>query len=111
MDVRALERLRMLVKRILNLVDDKVRHLAVDIPRQFDKTRFDTRLFRLPGEIKGIDWNAIPAESGSGIKRHEAKRFGRGSIDHLPYVDAHAVAHQRQFVHQTDIDHAERVLE
>jgi hypothetical protein len=33
------------------------------------------------------------------------------SVDHFPNVDAYAVAHPRQLVHEPNVDYAERVLE
>ena len=101
----------MIVERVLNLVHDEVRHLAVDVARQLDEARFDAGLLGLPGQIERIDRDAVPAQAGAGIERHEPERLGGGGINHFPDVDAHAVAHQRHFVHQADVDHAERVFE
>ena len=52
-----------------------------------------------------------PPRPGPGIERHEAEWLGGRRVDHFPYVDAHAVAHQRDLIGQADIDHAERILE
>ena len=108
---RALERLGVIVQRVLNLVHDEVRHLAVDVAGQLDEARLDAGLLGLPRKIERIDGNAVAAQAGAGIKRHEAERLGGRGVDHFPHVDAHAVAHQRDFVHQADVDHAERVFE
>ena len=48
---------------------------------------------------------------GPGLKRHEAVGLGRGGVDHLPDVDAHAVAEDRQLVDERDVHRAEDVLE
>jgi hypothetical protein len=45
------------------------------------------------------------------IEGHEPERLRLRGVDDLPDVDVHPIAHQRQFVHQTDVDGAERVLE
>ena len=109
--VRAFERLGMLVERVLNLVHHEVRHLAVDVSGQLDKTRLDAGLLGFPGEIKRIDRNAVAAQARARIERHESERLGGRGVDHFPDVDAHAIAHQRHFVDQADIDHAEGVFE
>src|SRR5262252_1999165 len=88
-----------------------MRHLPVDVARQFDKTRLDSGLLRLPRQIKGIDRNTMSAEPRPWIKRHEAEWLRRRRVDHFPHINTHAVAHQRDFVHQADVDHAECVLQ
>src|SRR5271165_2831257 len=88
-----------------------VRHGGIDLARQFDEARMEVELLRLPREIKGIDWNAVPAEPGSRIERVKAKGFGLGRFDHFPDIDAHAQAELFQLVHQRDVDAAIDVLQ
>src|ERR1700722_17277199 len=110
MDLRSLDRLPDIVERILHLAHDKVRHLSVYIAGELNKPRLDARLLGLPGKVKGIDRNTMPAQSGAGVERHEAERFGGGRPDPLPDVYAHPVAHDRHLVRQSDVDHAEGIL-
>ena len=72
-------------------MDHMLRHLGVDLARQFNETCMLTILARFPCQIKRVDWDAMTAQTRSRIKRHEPKRFGFGGIDHFPYVDAHRV--------------------
>ena len=64
-----------------------------------------------PREIKGIDRDAVSAQSGTGIKRLEAERLGLGRVDHLPDVDSHAVVEHLQLVDQRDVHGPVGVLE
>ena len=70
MNVRAFERFRMVVQRVLDFVDDEVGHLPVDISSEFNESSLDAGLLGLPGEIKRIDGNAVAAKARAGIKRH-----------------------------------------
>ena len=97
-DVRSLHRLADVVERILDLVHHEVGHLAVNIARQLDEAGLDAGLLGLPGKIKRIDRNTMAAQARTGIERHEAEGLGGGRLDHLPDVNAHAVAHQRHLV-------------
>src|SRR5579862_5544301 len=90
---RAVQGLAMLIQGMLDFVDHKVRHLPVDIAGQLNKSSFDAGLFGLPGQIEGIDGNAMTTQAGAGIKRHEPERLGSGGFDDLPDIHAHAVTH------------------
>ena len=46
--ISALYGLAAVVQGILHLLDDKVRHLSVDVAGQLDKARLDARLLGLP---------------------------------------------------------------
>ena len=48
---------------------------------------------------------------GPGLEAHEAERLGRGGVDDLPDVDAHAVGEHRELVDERDVDRAEDVLQ
>src|SRR5438270_2513521 len=111
MNVRASNRLGGVIERVLHFLDYEFRHSPIDIAGQLDKSSFDSSLLALPRQVKRIDGNAMPAESGSGIERHEPKWLGSGCIDHLPNIYAHATTHKGELIHQSDIDHAEGVLE
>ena len=47
-DARTLEGLGMIVQRVLDFIDDEVRHGAVDIAGQLDETGFDAGLLGFP---------------------------------------------------------------
>jgi len=92
-------------------VDDIFRHAGVDLARQLDKAGVLTVFTRLPREVERVDGDAVPAQAGAGIKRHEAERLGLGRIDDLPDVDAHGGEDDLEFVDEGDIDAAEGILE
>ena len=48
---------------------------------------------------------------GPGLEAHEAVRLGRGGVDDLPDVDAHAVGEHRHLVDERDVHRAEDVLQ
>ena len=65
----------------------------------------------LPGQIEGIDGNAMPSEARSRIKRHKSKRFRPGRINHFPDVDSHRLINNFEFVYQSDVDGPESVFQ
>ena len=69
--------------------DDVARHRRVDLAGKLDEARGELVFARLPGQVERVDRNAVPAEPGPGIERHEAERLGLRRLDHLPDVDAH----------------------
>src|SRR5207248_1271903 len=66
---------------------------------------------RLPRQVEGIDRDTVSAEAGARVERHEAERLRGCGADDFPNVDLEPRAHERQLVHQADVDAAERVLE
>ena len=52
----------------------------------------------------------MPAEARSRIKGRKAKGLGFGGVDHFPYIDAHGVIDDFEFVHEGDVDGAENIL-
>ena len=99
------------VEGVLNFFDDEFGHAAVDVAGEFDEAGFNAGFFTFPGKIKRIDGNAVAAEPGTGIKRHEAEWFGGGGVDDFPHVNVHARRHDGEFVDEADVDHAESVFE
>ena len=96
-------------------LDQRVDHVdgcaGIHLAGQLDEARRHAVLARLPGEIERIDRNAVPAEPGPRIERHEAERLGLGCVDHLPDIDAHrGVKIDLELVDERDIDGAEDVL-
>src|SRR5690606_31572433 len=91
-------------------LDHMRRHGGVDLPRQFDEPGGYLELARAPGQVEGVDGNAVPAEARTGVEGHVAEGLGLGGLDHLPDVDAHGAVDQLQLVHQGDVDRPEDVL-
>ena len=93
------------------LLDHVPRHARVDLARELDEARPLAVLGRLPGEVEGIERDAVAAEARARVERHEAERLGLGRLDDLPDVDPHAVEDHLQLVHERDVHGAEDVLE
>src|SRR5476649_102246 len=110
-DAGAHQGLGMAVQSALYSVHDEVWHLAVDVPGQFDESRFDAGLLRLPRQVERVDGDTVAAEARTRIKRHEAEGLRGCGVDDFPDVDAHAVAHHGHFISQTDVNHTEGVFE
>src|SRR5215204_4234663 len=87
-----------------------VRHVGVDLARQFDKAGWNFVLARLPGQIERINRDTVPTKSRAGVKGHEAERLRFCRFDHLPDIDAHSRVDDLQFVHERDVDGAKYVL-
>src|SRR5215831_10092392 len=101
----------MLIQRVLHFVDDIVRHLAVDVPCEFDKSGFDAGLLGLPRKIERIDGNAMPAKARSGEEWHKTERLGGRGFYDFPNVDIHPITHDRNFIDEANVNHAESILE
>src|SRR5207302_4176465 len=78
---------------------------------ELDELRVEAELPGLPAEIEGIDRDAVAAEARPGAEAHVAEGLARHSVDDLPDVDSYAVAEDREFVDERDVDRAEDVLE
>src|SRR6516225_1524116 len=85
-------------------------HAGVDLARELDEARGDAVFPRLPGEIEGVDGDAMPAEPGAGIEGHEAEGLGLGRFDDFPDIDSHGGIDELQFIDEGDVDGAEDVL-
>ena len=64
-----------------------------------------------PGEVEGVDGDAVPADAGSGVVGGEAEGFGGGCVDDLVDVDAHAFGDDLHLVREADVHGAVDVLE
>ena len=98
------------VERFGNLSDHEVGHVGVDGAGELDEAGAEVEFLCLPGKIKGIDWNAVAAEAGAGVKGLEAKGLGFGGFDDFVDVNAHAHAKLLELVDERDIDAAIDVL-
>ena len=94
-----------------DLVEHEVGHGGVDFAGQLDEAGAEVELLGLPGEIEGIDGDAVAAQAGAGIEGLEAEGLGLGGVDDFVDVDAHPHAQLLQLVDQRDIDAAVDVLE
>ena len=94
-----------------DLLDHEVGHGGVDFAGQLDEAGAEVELLGLPGEIKGIDGDAVAAQPGAGIEGLEAEGLGFGRVDDLVDVDAHPHAELLQLVDQRDIDAAVDVFQ
>src|SRR5947208_7526485 len=92
-------------------MEDVLGHPCVDLACQFDEARVLSVLAGFPGEIKWIDWDAVAAKAGAGIKRHEPKRLSLRCFYDFPDVDSHGAVNQFEFVNQRDIDTPENIFE
>ncbi len=64
----------------------------------------------LPGKIKRIEGNTVPAEAGAGVKRLKTVRLCLGGFNHFPNIDPHAVADNSHLVGKANIDIAVSVF-
>ena len=94
-----------------DLVEDEVRHGGVDFTGELDEAGVEIELFGFPGEIEGVDGDAVAAEAGAGIEGREAEGLGLGGIDDFVDVDAHAHAKLLELIDQGDVDAAVDVFE
>ena len=109
--LRSLERLALLVQGVHGPLHHVVRHLPVDLAGQLDEAGIELELARLPGQVEGIDGNAVPAQPRPRVEGHEAERLGLGGVDHFPQIDVHPLAEQLHLVDQRDVHAAEDVLQ
>ena len=63
-----------------------------------------------PGQIEGIDRNAVAAKSRPGIECLEAEWFALGCLDHLPDINTHSIIKHLQFIDECDVDGAVSVF-
>ena len=71
----------------------------------------EVELFGLPGEIEGVNGDAVTAEAGAGIKGLEAEGLGLGGVDDLVNVDAHSHAELLELIYEGDVDAAVDVFQ
>ena len=65
----------------------------------------------LPGEIRGIERDAMTPDAWSRVEGHETEGLGRRCIDHFPDIDPDFVAQHRHLVHEGDVHVAKCVLQ
>ena len=109
--LRALERFAAVVHPFQHTAHHITRHVCVDLGSQLDEPRIVMKGLHLPRKIERVNGNAVAAQARTRRKLHKTERFRSGSVDHLPHIHAEALAHDRQLIDQTNIDHAEGVLQ
>src|SRR5215472_3765060 len=77
-----------------------VGHIKVNLACQLDEASMEIVFFGLPGEIKGIDRNAVTSQARPWIKRMESEGLGRGGADDFPDVDPHAQTQELEFIYE-----------
>jgi len=88
------------------MLDDEVGHVGIDFAGQFDEASAEVVFLGFPGQIKGVDGDAVTAEAGSGIEGLKAEWLGLGCVDDFVNIDAHAHAELLELVDQRDVDAA-----
>src|SRR5688572_21848328 len=66
---------------------------------------------RFPRKVVGIQWNAVSADSGTGIKRHEPKWLSCGCANDFPRVDVQRITEPGHFIRHADVNCAKSVLQ
>jgi hypothetical protein len=110
-DLRAVNGFAIAVEAVSELFDDEVGHVDIDFAGELDEAGAEIELAGFPGQVKGVDWDAVTAEARTWIEGLEAEGLGFGSVDDLVDVDAHADAELFEFVDEGDIDAAINVFE
>src|SRR5660397_188140 len=108
---RSFEALAVLVQGFHHLVHHPGGHAVVDLSRQVDETGPLPVVGGFPGQVEGVQRDAVPAQARSGIERLVAERFGLGRLYHLKDVDAHGLKGHLELIHQGDIHRAVDVLQ
>src|SRR5262249_59745789 len=98
------------VERVADQLDDVVGDGGVDLVGGVDEAGLVPVQPHLPGEIEGMERNAVPADTRPRIERHEPERLGGRGVDHFLRVDVQAGAHGSELVGQRDVDVPEDVL-
>ncbi len=99
------------VEGVGELGDDPARHVGVDLAGELDEAGVEPVRPRLPGEVEGVDGDAVAAQPRAGVVGHEAEGLGGRSVDHLVDIDPHAVGDDLHLVDQADVHRAVDVLQ
>jgi hypothetical protein len=108
---RAVQGLAPLVERVGDEGDHRAGHRAVDLMGEVNEARFEAGQARLPGEVEGVDGDAVPAQAGPRVEGHEPEGLAGGRVDDLPDVDAQGAGHEGDLVDEADVDGADGVLQ
>jgi len=75
-----------------------------------DEARLIAVQTHFPGEVEGVDGDAVSADPRARVEGKKAERLGGGGVDDLADVHLQPAAHERELVGQRDVDVAEDVL-
>src|SRR3989442_1040610 len=73
-----LDRFFFVIEGVSDAVDDVLRHRGIDFAREFNEARMDAELARHPGQVKGVNGDAMTAQAGTGVKSLKPKGLGPG---------------------------------
>src|SRR5207253_3749407 len=107
---RSLQSFADLIQYVAGLTNHPLWHFRIHVARDFDHSSLELQRAHLPGEVMRIERDAVTAKTGARSKFHEAEWLGGSSIENIPNIDLQALACLREFVDQSDVDHAEGVL-
>lgn len=110
-DAAAFDGFAPLVEGLENAMDDVFRHGFINLSSELDEAGVNAVFAGLPGEVKGVDGNAMATEAGAGVKGGVAKGFGGGGADDFPDIKSHAIGHHFHLIDKTDVDGAIDVFE
>ncbi len=110
-DAAAFDGFPLIIESNHGALDHVFGHPAVDLAGEFDEAGVDAVFAGLPGEVEGVDRDAVAAEAGSGVERGEAEGLGGGGADDLPDIDVHRVGDDLEFVDEADVDSAVDVFQ
>src|SRR6056297_3121714 len=85
-------------------------HIGIDLTRQLNKSGRLLHFTCFPGEIKRIDWDAVPTESRSGSKFHKSEWFGACRIQYLVDIDSHGGINNFKLINHSNIHRAKNVF-
>ena len=88
-----------------------VGHVAVHVVGQLNEAGGVVERAQLPAQVVGVDGDAVAAQAGAGVERHETVGLGGGRADDFPHVQAQLVAHEGDLVDQADVHGAEGVFQ
>ena len=86
------------------------RHGTVYLPRKFNKSGLEPHRTSLPGQVVGVDGDAVSSQPWTGVKGHETERFGGSALNDLPDIYLQPVAHEGQLVDEGYVYAPEGVL-
>ncbi|MNO89611.1 hypothetical protein D3C76_811000 [compost metagenome] len=92
-----------LVQPIHQFTENVFWHCLVDLARQLDEAGIYTIFTRFPGQVEGVDWNAMAAKPRARIVGSKTKWLGGCGIDHFEDVDTHAISDNLHFIDQADV--------
>ena len=103
--LRAFQRLgKPLVEHVRNASNAILGHPVVNHHRRLDHRGVKPVFARFPAQVVRVQRDAVTAQARARIERRKAERLRLRRLDHLPKVDPHLVAEDRQFVDQADVD-------